>query len=53
MDKDEEKEAWITFATTALQNVMYDYGEFPIQEQARVSALMADALLLEMKQRFK
>jgi hypothetical protein len=32
---------------------MIDYSEFTIQEQERVSALVADALMHELKKRFK
>ena len=48
-----DREDWSAFAQVALQSIMIDYSEFPIQEQARVSALVADAMMHELKNRFK
>ncbi len=48
-----DREDWSAFAQVALQSIMIDYSEFPIQEQARVSALVADAMMQELKNRFK
>lgn len=48
-----DREDWSAFARVALQSIMIDYSEFPIQEQARVSALVADAMMHELKNRFK
>ena len=49
----QDREDWSAFAQVALQSIMIDYSEFPIQEQARVSALVADAMMHELKNRFK
>jgi hypothetical protein len=49
----QDREDWCAFAQVALQSIMIDYSEFPIQEQARVSALVADAMMHELKNRFK